>query len=225
MEHTLHRQLKALYGTRLEDQEVAVEGYRIDAVSRGRLIEIQQGSLSALRKKVACLLERHRLTIVKPLAARKLLIKRDRAGGEVIGQRLSPARETLWDLFPDLVHFVEVFPHPRLTLEVLLTEQIEYRCPFKRRRNRGRDFRVEDRELKSVVSRHKLRTTNDLIRLLPVSLPLEFTTADLAREIGLPRWHAQKIAYCLRQTGAAETVGKVRGGWIYALMQKRRKAA
>lgn len=224
MEHTLHRQLKALYGTRLEDQEVAVEGYRIDAVSRGRLIEIQQGSLSALRRKVACLLERHRLTIVKPLAARKLLIKRDRAGGEVIGQRLSPAHETLWDLFPDLVHFVEVFPHPRLTLEVLLTEQIEYRCPFKRRRNRGRDFRVEDRELKSVVSRHKLRTTNDLIRLLPASLPLEFTTADLC-EIGLPRWHAQKIAYCLRRTGAAEAVGKLRGGWIYALTQKRRKAA
>lgn len=224
MEHTLHRQLKALYGARLEDQEVAVEGYRIDAVARGRLIEIQQGSLSALRRKVAHLLQQHKLTIVKPLAARKLLVKRDRAGGETISQRLSPAHETLWDLFPDLVHFVEVFPHPRLTLEVLLTEQIEYRCPFQRRRKRGRDFRVEDRELQAVVSRHRLRTTVDLIRLLPETLPVEFTTADLARELGLPRWHAQKIAYCLRRTGAAETVGKFRGGWIYMLTRQRKVA-
>lgn len=226
MEHTLHRQLKALYGARLEDQEVAVDGYRIDAVSRGRLIEIQQGSLSALRSKVACLLERHRVLIVKPLAARKLLLKREVAGGEVVSQRLSPAHETVWDLFPDLVHFVQVFPHPRLTLEVLLTEQIEYRCPMKRRRRRrGKEFRVEDRELQAVVSRHRLRTTADLVKLLPATLPAEFTTAELALALALPRWQAQKIAYCLRMTGAAEAVGKLRGSWIYSLTRTQRKAA
>lgn len=52
METSLHRQLKALYCAEASRQEVRVDGFRIDAVDRGRLIEIQQASLAALRHKV-----------------------------------------------------------------------------------------------------------------------------------------------------------------------------
>src|SRR5271155_2182010 len=121
METSLHRQLKALYCSDAARQEVRVDGFRIDAVHRGRLIEIQQGSLAALRHKVRALLETHHVTVVKPLAARKLLVRRKRAGGAVVSMRYSPRRETIADLFADLVHFVGVFPHPRLALEVVFT--------------------------------------------------------------------------------------------------------
>jgi hypothetical protein len=35
-----------------------------------------------------------------------------------------------------------------------------------------------------------------------------WTSEDLSIAIGQPRWLAQKIAYCLRESGAAKAVGK-----------------
>ena len=52
METSLHRDLKKLYAGDDSQTEVVLGGYRIDAVSGGRLIEIQHGSLSAIRDKI-----------------------------------------------------------------------------------------------------------------------------------------------------------------------------
>lgn len=225
METTLHRQLKELYAADDERREVSIDGYRIDAVAGGRLIEVQSAPLAAIRRKVRHLLERHDVLVVKPLAAHKLLITRKRKGGPVQSTRRSPRHETVYDLFAELVHFVEVFPHPRLTLHVLLTEQEEYRLPRKSRWRRARKFRVEDRRLTAVVGRHELRTTADLLQLLPASLPDLFTTADIARELAIPRWLAQKMAYCLRQTEAVAAVGKAGHAWVYERSDTRARAA
>lgn len=225
METSLHRQLKLIYGGSVEDVEVQVDGYRIDAVVRGRLFEIQQASLSALRDKVRDLLERHRVVVVKPLVSRKFLIRRDLPDGDIVSSRFSPIRENVYHLFEDLVHFVNVFPHPRLTLEVVLTEQEEHRISRVRRRRRGPDFRVEDRLLTQVVSTTKLKTAADLRKLLPKTLPASFTTGDLASHAEIPRWLAQKMAYCLRKVGAIELQGKQRNAMVYCVSSKRRRAA
>jgi hypothetical protein len=225
MESSLHRQLKLFYGGHIDDVEVQVDGYRIDAVVRGRLFEIQQASLSALRDKVRDLLERHRVVVVKPLVSRKLLIRRDQPGGEIVSTRFSPIRESVFHLFEDLVHFVNVFPHPRLTLEVVLTEQEELRITRARRRRRGPDYRVQDRLLTKIVSTTKLKTAADLRRLLPASLPPSFTTSDLASHAQIPRWLAQKMAYCLRKTGAIELIAKQRNAMLYGIASKGRRAA
>ncbi|MFQ5734409.1 MAG: hypothetical protein ACE5KM_20920, partial [Planctomycetaceae bacterium] len=81
METTLHRQLKELYVDDVDNREVAVDGFRIDAVVDSTLIEIQCASLSAIRDKVRRLLESHDVRVVKPLAARKFLITRRRKRG------------------------------------------------------------------------------------------------------------------------------------------------
>src|SRR6188472_1609844 len=94
METTLHRQLKALYSGDDSLQEVALRGYRIDAVVADRLIEIQYGSLGAIRDKVRILLANHDVLVVKPLAARKYLVKVAKRGGRIASQRYSPTRET-----------------------------------------------------------------------------------------------------------------------------------
>lgn len=216
METTLHRQLKAIYSPGADQQEVQLDSYRIDAIADGRLIEIQHGSLGAIRDKIRDLLEQqHDVHVVKPLAARKYLVKRKRAGGKILSARYSPLRATRFDLFTDLVHFVNVFPHPRLTLEVLLTEQEEHRIERVSRRRRGRNYRVEDRVLRSIDERWNLRTVEDLTALLPAELPDRFTTAELADGLEIPRWLAQKMAYCLRQSGAVEMVGKQGNSLVY----------
>ena len=86
METSLHRELKLLYAGRKAQYEVSLAGYRIDAIARGRLIEIQHGSLGAIRDKIRDLLESHRVTIVKPIIATKVLVKKAAKGA-----RCSPA--------------------------------------------------------------------------------------------------------------------------------------
>ncbi len=208
MESTLHRQLKALYGGSPGDCEVVVGGYRIDALAKGRLIEIQRASLSAIRSKIAELLESHRVTLVKPIPARTLITRRQRSGGDVASQRYSPLRRNVLHLFEELVHFGTVFPHPRLELEVILVEQEEQRIPRRKRRFNGPDYRVEDRLLLEIVSRHRFRTAGDLAELLPAGLGSPFHTQDLAEAGEIPRWLAQKMAYCLARCGGIEAVGK-----------------
>lgn len=223
MESTLHRQLKALYAGDAAACEIRVAGYRIDAVVDHRLIEIQQASLSALRAKVARLLEAHRVLVVKPLFAHKTIVRCEPKSRRELSRRVSPAHATVWDLFLDLVHFVDVFPHPRLTLEVVLAEVEEFRSP-KSRFSWRRTDRMTDRTLLDIRETHTFTTTRDLTALLPNTLPVEFTSSDVANATGLPRWWAQKVTYCLRRTGAVTALRRGKQGWIYARPKRRRAA-
>lgn len=225
METTLHRQLKEFYCGDAQAREVRVGDYRIDAVVDGALVEIQLASLSALKRKVPELLREHAVIVVKPLAAHKTISRRNGRNGPITNRRVSPRHETVLDLFQELVHFIDVFPHPRLTLEVLLTEQEEFRVHRARRWRRGRDYRIEDRRLLGIHDRHVLRTAADLARWLPPELPHQFTTLELARAAGIPRWLAQKMAYCLRKIGAITLCGKRRNAILYAHRADDRRAA
>lgn len=216
METSLHRQLKALYGGESNAIEAWVEGYRIDVVQPGILVEIQASSLGAIRPKIKALVLEHNVLIVKPLAARKYLVKKSGRPPKV-ERRASPLKETLYHIFEELVYLVGVFPHPRLTIDVLLTEQEEHRRPIKHRWRRNA-FRVEDRLLVSVKSQHRLRTNADLLAMLPSDLPAVFSTKDIASGLGIPRWLAQKMAYCLRGTGAITAVSRQRAGWMYQVV-------
>ena len=150
---------------------------------------------------------------------RKYLVRQDGRGGTVISRRLSPKRGTILDLFHELVHFTQVFPHRNLVLEVPLIEVEEWRFPGhgRRRRWRERDHQVEDQKLLRLEQIHRFREASDLLRLLPSDLPETFHTGQLAASLGISRWVAQRVAYCLRRTGAAVEVGKQRNTRLYRL--------
>ncbi len=217
METSLHRQLKEHYAANATQREVSLNGYRIDAICRGRLFEIQHGSLAAIRDKIATLLVEHSVTVVKPIIATKQLVKLDKRGGTEISRRLSPKRGRVVDLFDELVYFTRVFPHKRLTLEVVLVDMEELRYPGhgRRRRRRENDFQIDDQRLLRVVETHRFRTLGDLRRLLPVELPTKFHTGHLAAAMQIPRGIAQRIAYCLRETGGVRVVGKEGNAILY----------
>lgn len=218
METTLHRQLKAQYAPSEAETEVRVGNYRIDAVAGRELVEIQHASLASIRDKIRDLLnQRHRVRVVKPLVRRKTLIRLAKRQGEPLGQRLSPKRGRLLDLFADLVYFTRVFPHSLLTLEVVLVDVQEWRYPGhgRRRRRRERDFVVQDQSLVEVVESHQFRRAADLFALIPDGLPNPFHTGHLAESLAAPRGIAQQVAYCLRETGAIAQVGKQGNAILY----------
>lgn len=231
METSLHRQLKALYATGAAATEVKLGAYRIDVMTSDRLIEVQHGSLAAIRRKITALCESHEVLVVKPIIASKRIIYRKRRGGKVARDRLSPKRGTLLDFFHELVYFTRVFPRDRLQLDLLLVDIEEDRYPGHGRRRRWRrdDFQIEDQRLLEVRDTISLRAALDLRALLPNAPKGPFDTAQLAADLGIDRWVAQRIAYCLRECAATHSVGKQGNAWLYdwtdAKAKQRRKAA
>jgi hypothetical protein len=223
VETSLHRQLKQLYAGRQARTEVVLDGYRIDAVSRGRLIEIQHGSLAAIRDKICKLCENHRVLVVKPIVREKLLVRLNAPDGAEVHRRKSPKRGKLLDVFDELVYFTRSFPHPRLSLEVVLVDIEEYRYPGhgRRRRWRENDHVVADQRLVSIGQTVRLRSALDLLKLLPSRIPVEFHTGLLAESCGVRRYTAQRIAYCLREMKAIEQVGKQGNSLMYRLPQRK----
>jgi hypothetical protein len=217
LETTLHRQLKALYAGPEGLVEQRVDGFRIDAVRDGQLVEIQHGGLAAIRGKITRLLEHHRVLVVKPLVVRKQIVRLNGCGGKEVGRRASPKQGSLLDLFDELVYFTRVFPHPRLVLETPLIEIEERRYPGhgRRRRWRRNDQTVEDQRLMAVVAVHRFAAACDLLRLLPEALPQPFDSGHVATAMRIARWRAQRIVYCLRQTGAASVCGKAGNSLLY----------
>lgn len=217
METSLHRDLKARYARKGSRIEVPVGRYRIDVVSGKQLVEIQAGSLAAIRDKVRELLEDHRVLVVKPIVADKFLVKRAEKDGPVVERRKSPKRGQLLDVFHELIYFTRVFPHRRLTLDLLLVDVEEWRYPGhgRRRRWRERDHEVEDEKLLAVRGSYRLRTASDLAGLISCPLPRPFHTRQLADSLGVATWIAQRIAYCLRKMGAVREVGKERNLRLY----------
>ena len=157
------------------------------------------------------------MLVVKPLVVRKTLVSLSRKGGKELGRKASPKRGTILDVFDELVYFTRVFPHANLTLETPLVEIEERRYPGhgKRRRWRKKDFVVEDQRLVAVVGVERFATHADLWRLIPAGLAEPFHTGELAESLGVRRWIAQRIAYCLRKTGAADVTGKTGNAWLY----------
>jgi hypothetical protein len=223
VEFSLHRELKQHYADDGAQQEVTLGDYRIDVVSGERLIEIQHGSLSAIRDKVRRLLKHHDVLVVKPIVVRRRLIKRATKGGPVMYKRLSPKRGSPLDAFHELVYFTRVFPHRRLALDVVTVDVEEWRYPGhgRRRRRRENDFQVEDQRLLEVHQVYHLRAPRDLRKLLPCRLPKVFNTAHVAKRLGVDRWVAQRIAYCLRETGATQQVGKSGNALQYSFCAAR----
>lgn len=223
MATTLHQQLKQHYVADESRHEIDMAGYRIDAIDeQNRLIEIQCASLLAIRDKVQDLTREHKVVVVKPLAARKKLLKKARRNGKVISSRYSPARQTLPYIFLELVHFTSAFPNPNLQLDVLLTEQEEIRVPPKRKTWR-RKHSVQDRRLVDVYECCSISTPQDLWTMLNANIPEVFTTADLAKGASMPRWLAQKAAYCFRHMNHITACGKQGNAIEYRLTPVSRK--
>lgn len=227
METSLHQQLKAHYAGEEGEMEVRLGAYRIDVVRDDLLIEIQHGGLAAIRDKVQTLCKSHKLLVVKPIVAVKTLVKCSRKGGRVVSRRKSPKRGKVLDLFDELVHFTRAFPHKRLTLETPLVEVEEWRYPGHGRRRRWRrtDHVIEDQKLVEISEVHRFHRRGDLLTLLPSDLPQPFDTAQLAEGLGVKRHIAQRIAYCLREMGAAKACGKRGNAILYQLGRTRRRAA
>jgi hypothetical protein len=217
METTLHHQLKQLYSDDDSRQEVQLDDYRIDVVRGNVLVEIQLGSIGAIRDKLRKLVADHFVLVVKPIIVRKTLIKLDGPQGIEVSRRQSPKRRTVMSLFDELVYCTRLFPHPNLCIDVPLIEMEEIRIPGhgRRRRRRESDFLIQDQRLLEIEYIERFATGADLRNLIPGKLPEPFHTGHLAQATGQKRDIAQQMAYCFRHMKITELVGKEGNANLY----------
>ncbi len=216
-EKPLHAALKEWYSRSGDRVEVNVDGYLIDIVRKNQLIEIQTQSLFSLKKKLTALVKKHRVRVVLPIAIEKWIIRVERDEVTQLGRRKSPRRGSLYDMFLELVSIPRLMAHPNLSLEVLLIQEEVVR---KFNGSRGwwrKGWVIVERRLLDVLERHTFGDLEDFEFFVPTSLEETFTTADIADVHDIPRWLAQKIAYCLREMHVIVPVGKNGNAIVYAM--------
>jgi GNAT superfamily N-acetyltransferase/ribosomal protein S25 len=207
-EKPLHAALKQWYAQSNDRFEVLVDGFVIDIVRDDLLIEIQTGSFSKIKQKLVDLVARYPVRLVYPIAREKWLVKLPKEGKGQSSRRKSPKRGRIEEMFRELVSFPELFLDRNFSLEVLLIQEEEVRRYDGRRGWRRKGWVTEERRLLAVVEQRLFETAEDVSALMPRELPSQFTTSDLAKALGIQRWLAQKMAYCLREMGEITTVGK-----------------
>jgi hypothetical protein len=74
---------------------------------------------------------------------------------------------------------------------------------------------VEDQKLVALHGIVRFCSAGDLMQIMPDDLPSPFQSAHLAERLRIKRRVAQRIAYCLRKTGAAEQIGKQGNARLY----------
>ena len=220
-EKSLHAELKQWYAQPNDRFEVPVDGYVIDIVRDNLLIEIQTRGFASMKRKLLKLTKTHPVQLVYPTAQEKWIVKL--AGDEQTEQsrRKSPKRGTVYEVFRELVSFPQLLANPNFSLHVLLIQEEEARRYDGRRGWRRKGWVTHERRLLAVIDEYRFTTPAEMQALLPMALDNPFTTVDLAQALDQPRWLTQKIAYCLREMGAIEQVGKQGNAILYQTADDR----
>jgi hypothetical protein len=213
-ETALHAALKDWYARPGDEMEAQVAGYYIDLRRGDTLIEIQTRNFSALKRKLARLLEDYAVVLVHPVAQEKYIVRQAK-NGKTLSRRKSPRRGQVVALFDELVSLPELAVHPRFSLEIVLTREEEISREGRGGSWRRRGWKIVDRRLLEVLGRVEFASARDYAAYLPATLPEAFTTRDLAEAGGYPLHLAQKMAYCLRRMGVIEGAGKRRNAALY----------
>lgn len=213
-EGSLHAALKTWYAKPGDLVEHPVDGYVIDLVRDGLLIEVQTGGFAPLRTKLEDLTNRHPVRVVTPIPLTRTIVRMS-DDGEVLSRRRSPKRGRYEDIFAKLVSFPALIDHVAFELDALLTIEEEVRVHRPGQAWRRKGWVVLGRVLVEVRESSRLRSSADLAAFLPAGLPAPFSTADVARLAGLPRRVAQQMVYCLRATGELAIAGKEGNALLY----------
>lgn len=206
-EQSLHNQLKECYTGEGAAVESTVEGYVVDVVRDGLLIEVQTGNFSAIKEKLRALLGSHRVRLVHPVPRVKWIIRLD-GDGAPVSRRRSPKRGRVEEVFSELVYIPEICRTAGFELEVVLVDAEEYLIDDGRGSWRRRRWSIHDRKLIEVHESRLFREPRDYASLLPGSLPVEFTARQLAEASGLRIRLAQRMVYALRRMGVLVVDGK-----------------
>jgi hypothetical protein len=185
-EGKLHASLKMWYARPGDRFEVTVEGFVIDIVRDGLLLEIQTGNVGSIKWKLAKLVRSHRMRLIYPIAQEKWITGLAKDDRDRVARRKSPKRGRVEDLFWGIVGIPQLLSNPNLSLEVVMIKEEEARRYVGKRRWRKKGWGIDERRLLEVVGQRRFDQSSDWLAFLPAALE-SFTARDLAEAIGIRR--------------------------------------
>jgi len=215
-EQPLHAALKKWYAGSCGRVEEQIDGFVVDVLLDNEIIEIQTGNFSSIRTKLEQLIAKFNVKLVYPIAAEKWLLKYPEVDSCETTKRKSPKKGRRTDIFAELVSFPELLCSERFSLEIAMIIEQEVRIYTGEKPWRQHGWVTVKRQLINVLETHKFHNPGDLAGLLPEMLPDQFTTQDISHQGKIPRWLAQKMAYCFRNMGVIEQIGKQGRSNLYA---------
>jgi hypothetical protein len=150
-ERSLHDAIKKLYEGPGTQVEVAIEGYVVDVVKDGLLIEIQTRNFTAIKSKLFTLMKNHQVRLVYPIPSEKWIVRQSPDGESEISRRRSPRQMKIVNVFEELVSIPTFLLHKNFSLEVILIREEEIRRQDGRGSWRRRGWSSVDRKLVEVV--------------------------------------------------------------------------
>jgi hypothetical protein len=213
-ERSLHAAIKNLYEESGSQVEVSIDGYVIDVVKDGLLIEVQTRNFAAIKGKLFNLMMTHPIRLVYPIPSEKWIV-RQTSDGKEISRRRSPKRPGFADVFDELVSIPTYIIHKNFSLEVLLINEEEIRIQDGKGSWRRKGWSSVDRRLLGVVDRHLYTEPGDFLHLIPDNIKRPFTTENLADALEITKRTAQKMTYCMRKMGSLKVVGKEKNALLY----------
>ncbi len=214
-EGSLHAGIKAYYAKPEDRFEVKVDRSIIDIVRGDLLIEIQTGNFGSIRKKLQQLVKNHPIRLLYPIPHTKWIVRLDPKTLTQISRRKSPKRGKIYELFKELIRIPTLLIDPNFSLEVLLVEVEEIRCPNGKGSWRRKGESIIDRRLLSVVGHQVFTCPEDFLGFLPDTLPTPFSSKHLSETLHIPLNTAQKIIYCLKKMEAIVQEGKSGNTLLY----------
>ena len=224
-ESSLHAALKEWYARPEDEIESPVAGYLIDILHQDLLIEIQTGSFHRIRQKLSVLLENYAVRLVYPLAQTKWIVRTDVSGETILSRRKSPKKGRLEESFFELVSIPDMILHPHFSFEIIIVEIDEFWRPDGRGSWRRKHWSISDRRLVKIISTHLFNRADEFLSLLPKDLPDPFTSKELSMALGRPYSLGGKMAYCLRQMGMIEVIGKRGNAYLYSVYDQGRMSS
>ena len=170
-EKSLHAALKQWFARPGDLIEAPVDGFMVDIVRGDLLIEIQTRNLSSIRHKLRRLSDRHAVRLVYPVAQDRWIVRQSRNGRRVLGRRKSPKHGGIECIFEEFVSVAHLMAHRNFSLQVVFIEEEEVRRFDGTRNWRRKGWRTHERRLVRVVNQRLFEGPQDMLDLIPVTLP------------------------------------------------------
>ena len=207
-EKTIHAVLKLYFSPDPSYQEQKVHNYVADILKDDQIIEIQTRNFNTLRRKLDAFLPEHKVKIVYPVAHVKWLCWVDEETGEVSKPRKSPKVGTPIAIFPELYRIKEYLKHPNLSLHIMMLDVEEYRLLNGWSRDKKKGSTRNDGIPVNLANEIIIKETSDYAKLLPESLPEQFTTKDYKKAAHVSQNCAWTALNILSHVNAIQFIGK-----------------
>ena len=207
-EKKLHLILKNCFEEDPACQEVPTAGFIADIRRGDEITEIETAGFSGLCPKLAAYLPDYRVRLVHPLAGKKYVSWIDPETAEISPRRLSPKKESAYDLLFELVRILPYVRDPGLRVLGPVLEVEEYRLADGWGRGGKRGSHRYERISADLCGIIELTTDDDYRRFIPDSLPDAFTVRAFSEAARIGERKARAVMKVMERRGVLVPLGK-----------------